>query len=142
MKKILENNNLSLPLTSGVEIFLGCTIFEFGFFCLQELTNNWYKKQKMAPKWYFSKIWLKIKPRVIHILVLGSFWHQKRYMVYYRANSRKIIWFGIFWLVCPKYHLWGIFSTQCLFKNTKFISELKNIEKYRYLKFTVLLHAW
>ena len=39
--------NLLLPLISVVEIFLQCTIFEFEFFCLQELPNNWYEKQKM-----------------------------------------------------------------------------------------------
>ena len=35
-----------------------------------------------------------------------------------------------FWLDCPKYHLWGIFPTQFLLKNTNFKSELKNIETY------------
>ena len=53
MKKILLNKNLSLPLTSGVEIFLGCTISEFGFLCLQELPQIWYKKQKMPQKCIF-----------------------------------------------------------------------------------------
>ena len=62
-------------------------------------------------------------------------------MVYYGINSRKIVWFGIFWLVCPKYHLWGIFPTQFLSKNTNFISEFKDIEKSRFLKFTVLLYT-
>ena len=47
LKKKLQYENLSLPLTFGVEIFLGCTIFEFGFFCLQELPYIWYEKQKM-----------------------------------------------------------------------------------------------
>ena len=55
IKKNLLNKNLSLPLTSGVEIFLGCTIFEFGFFCLQKLTNIWYKKQKMLQNDVFKK---------------------------------------------------------------------------------------
>ena len=55
IKKILLNKNRPLPLTSGVEIFLGCTIFEFGFFCLQKLTNNWYKKQKMLQNDVFKK---------------------------------------------------------------------------------------
>ena len=55
MKKILLNKNLSLPLTSGVEIFLGCTIFEFGFFCLQKLTNIWYKIQKILQNDVFKK---------------------------------------------------------------------------------------
>ena len=55
MKKKLLNKNLSLPLTSGVEIFLGCTIFEFGFFCLQKLKNIWYKKQKMLQNDVFKK---------------------------------------------------------------------------------------
>ena len=31
------------------------TIFEFGFFCLQELPNNWYKKQKMLQNDIFKK---------------------------------------------------------------------------------------
>ena len=35
-------------------------------------------------------------------------------MVYYRTNSRKLVWFGKIWLVSPKYHLWGIFPTQFL----------------------------
>ena len=55
IKKILLNKNLSLPLTSGIKIFLGCTIFEFGFFCLQKLTNNWYKKQKMLKNEFYQK---------------------------------------------------------------------------------------
>ena len=55
IKKNLLNKNLLLPLTSGVEIFLGCTIFEFGFFCLQKLTNNWYKKQKMLQNEFYQK---------------------------------------------------------------------------------------
>ena len=55
LKKILLNKNLLLPLTSGVEIFLGCTIFEFGFFCLRKLTNNWYKKQKMLQNEFYQK---------------------------------------------------------------------------------------
>ena len=46
-KKNFSLKNLLLPLTSGVEIFLGCTIFEFGFFCLQKLLHIWYEKQKM-----------------------------------------------------------------------------------------------
>ena len=55
IKKILLNKNLLLPLTSGVEIFLGCTIFEFGFFCLRKLTNNWHKKQKMLQNEFYQK---------------------------------------------------------------------------------------
>ena len=58
-------------------------------------------------------------------------------MVYYCTNSHKLVWFGIIWLVCPKYHLWGIFPTQFLSKNTNFMSELKNIGKYEVLKFTI-----
>ena len=51
MKKILLNKNLLLPLTSGVEIFLRCTIFEFGFFCLQELPYIWHKQElNVTPK--------------------------------------------------------------------------------------------
>ena len=51
-------------------------------------------------------------------------------MAYYRTNSSKLVWFGIIWLVCPKYHLWGIFPTQFLSKNTNFMSEFKNMGKY------------
>ena len=58
-------------------------------------------------------------------------------MVYYRTNSSKLVWFGIIWLVFAKYHLWGIFPTQFLSKNTNFMSELKNIGKYEVLKFTI-----
>ena len=46
-------------------------------------------------------------------------------MVYYR----KIVWFGKFWLDCPKYHLWGIFVTQFLSKNTYFISKILKMFK-------------
>ena len=35
-------------------------------------------KTENAPKWCFWKRWLKINPRVIHRLVLVSFWHHKR----------------------------------------------------------------
>ena len=49
----------------------------WNFFCLQELPNNWYEKQKMLQNDIFFKIWSRIKRRVIHRLVLGSFWHQK-----------------------------------------------------------------
>ena len=55
IKKNLLNKNLLLPLTFGVEIFLRCTIFEFGFFCLQKLTNIWYEKQKMLKNDVFEK---------------------------------------------------------------------------------------
>ena len=48
-------------------------------------------------------------------------------MVYYCTNSRKHVWFGITWLVSRKYHLWDIFPTQFLPKNTYFVSESKNI---------------
>ena len=58
-------------------------------------------------------------------------------MVYYRANSSKLVWFGIISLVCLKFHLWGIFSTQFLSKITNFVSEVENIGKYKYLKFTI-----
>ena len=58
-------------------------------------------------------------------------------MVYYRTNSRKLVWFGIIWLVCPKHHLWGIFPTQFLSKNSNSMSELKNIGKYEVFKFTI-----
>ena len=51
-------------------------------------------------------------------------------MVYYRTNSRKLVWFGMIWLVCPKYHLWGIFPTQFWPKNTNFVAELNNIGLY------------
>ena len=50
MKKIILWKNLSLPLTSGVEIFFWCTSFEFGFFCLQELLYIWYEKQQKYSK--------------------------------------------------------------------------------------------
>ena len=88
-------------------------------------------KTENAPKLVLAKKWSKIKPRVIQRLVFGSFWHQKKVMVCYCINSRKIVWFGMFWLDYPKYHLWGIFPTQFLSKNTNFISEFKNIEKKR-----------
>ena len=61
----------------------------------------------------------------------------KKVMVYYCTNSRKLVWFGIFWLLCPKYQLWGIFPTQFLSKITNFVSELENIGKYKFLKFTI-----
>ena len=44
-----------LPLTSGVEIFLGCTIFEFGFFCLLELPYIWNKEQKILQNEFYQK---------------------------------------------------------------------------------------
>ena len=80
-------------------------------------------KIENAPKWVLAKKWLKIKPRVRQLLT------PKKFMVYYRLNSHKIVWFGIFWLDYPKYHLWGILSTQFLSKNTNFILEFKIIEK-------------
>ena len=55
-KKNLVYKNLSLPLTSGVEIFLGPTIFEFGFFCLQELPYIWHEKQKMLQNEFYQKM--------------------------------------------------------------------------------------
>ena len=58
-------------------------------------------------------------------------------MVYYRSNSSKLVQTRLIWLVCPKYHLSGIFPTQFLSKNTNFMSELKNIGKYEVLKFTI-----
>ena len=58
-------------------------------------------------------------------------------MVYYRTNSSKLVWFGIIWLVFAKYHLWGIFPTQFLSKITNFVSEVENIGKYKFLKFTI-----
>ena len=58
-------------------------------------------------------------------------------MVYYRTNSFKLVWFGIISLVCPKYHVWGIFPTQFLSKITNFVSEVENIGKYKFLKFTI-----
>ena len=61
-------------------------------------------------------------------------------MVYYRANSSKLVWFGIILLVCPKYHIWGIFPTQFLSKITNFVSEVENIGKYKFLKFTIPSH--
>ena len=61
----------------------------------------------------------------------------KKVMVYYRANSSKLVWFGIILLVCPKYHVWGIFPTQFLSKITNFVSEVENIGKYKFLKFTI-----
>ena len=51
----LSIKNLLLSLTSVVEISLRCTIFEFGIFCLQELQNNWYEKQKMLQNDVFKK---------------------------------------------------------------------------------------
>ena len=66
----------------------------------------------------FSKIWLKIKLKVINRLVLGVIWQQRRswfIIAQTRPNSSG--------LVCPKYHLWGIFPTQFLSKNTNFMSE-------------------
>ncbi len=61
----------------------------------------------------------------------------KKVLVYYRTNSSKLVWFGIILLVRPKYHLWGIFSTQFLSKITNFVSEVENIGKYKFLKFTI-----
>ena len=58
-------------------------------------------------------------------------------MIYYCTNSRKLVGFGIIWLVCPKHHLWGIFPTQFLSKNTNFMSKLKNIGKCEVLRFTI-----
>ena len=58
-------------------------------------------------------------------------------MVYYRTNSSRLVWFGIIWLVFAKYHLWGIFPTQFLSKITNFVSEVENIGKYKFLKFTI-----
>ena len=51
-QKILLNNNLSLPLSSGIEIFLECTIIEFGFFWLWELPYILYEKQEMLQNEY------------------------------------------------------------------------------------------
>ena len=58
-------------------------------------------------------------------------------MVYNRANLSKLVWFGIILLLRPKYHLWGIFPTQFLSKITNFVSEVENIGKYKFLKFTI-----
>ena len=58
-------------------------------------------------------------------------------MVCYRANLSKLVWFGIILLVCPKYHVWVIFPTQFLSKITNFVSEVENIGKYKFLKFTI-----
>ena len=38
----------------------------------------------------------------------------KKDMDYYRLFSRKLVWFGIFWVSHPKIDLWGIFPTQFL----------------------------
>ena len=40
-------------------------------------------------------------------------------------------------LVCPKYHVWDVFPTQFLSKITNFVSEVENIGKYKFLKFTI-----
>ena len=61
----------------------------------------------------------------------------KKVMVYYRTNSRKIVWFGIFLFFCPKYDLYGIFPTHFLSKITNFVSEVENIGKYKFSKFTI-----
>ena len=44
IKKILLNKNLLLPLTSGVEIFFGCTIFEFWIICCQTIRTLCYRE--------------------------------------------------------------------------------------------------
>ena len=51
-KNITIKKNFSLSLTSGVEIILECTIFEFLIFCLQELSYIWYDQgyKALAPE--------------------------------------------------------------------------------------------
>ena len=68
---------LLLPWTSVEEIFLGWIILSFDdFFFKNYHIFTW--KTENAPKWILAKKWLRVKPRVIHKLLLGSFWHQKR----------------------------------------------------------------
>ena len=80
-------------------------------------------------------------------LCIGDKHHKRQLLsqnlgiVYYCTNSSKLVWFGMIWLVFAKYHLWGIFPTQFLPKNTNFVSELENNGKYEFLKFTTLLNC-
>ena len=52
-------------------------------------------------------------------------------------NLSKLVWFWIVLLVCPKHHVWVIFTIQFLPKITNFVSEVENIGKYKFLKFTI-----
>ena len=84
-------------------------------------------------------IWLSKKPipiRVKNKVCISDKPHKRQLltqnlgMVYHHTNLSKLVWFGIIWLVFAKYHLWGIFPTQFLPKNTNFVSESKNIGIY------------
>ena len=83
------------------------------------ITNNFSCRNFypiFRPEWVLAKRWLKIKPRVIHELILGHFWHQKRLwlqkvVVYHHINSRAqnvLIWKILVWL--SKISLMGHFS--------------------------------
>ena len=52
--------------------------FRVWIFLSSKITPHLVWKTENAPKWVLGKKWLKIKPKVIHRLVLGSFWHQRR----------------------------------------------------------------
>ena len=96
-------------------------------------------KTENVQKWWFLKNVIKNQTSYHLWINFRQLLTPKKVMVYYRANSRKIVWFGIFLLFCLKYNLWGIFPTQFLLNNSNFVSELENIGKYRFLKFTTLL---
>ena len=96
----LSIKNLLLLLTSAVKIFHDAPFFEFGFFVSK---NYWIfgVKTKNVQNDIFHKIYEKSN--------LGSFINSfsqlltpKKVMVYHHTNLCKIVWFGIFLLVCPR----------------------------------------
>ena len=80
------------------KFFLGASFLSFDVFVFKNYHIFTWKTEN-APKWILAKKWLKVKPRVIHRLLLGSFWHQKRSWLIIAqtcANSSDLEYFGWF----------------------------------------------
>ena len=73
--------------------------FWIWIFLSSRITIYLARNTENSPKWILSKKWLEIKPRVIHRLVSGGFWHQKRswfIIAQTRAKSSDLEYFGWF----------------------------------------------
>ena len=120
-----------------VEIILRCTIFEFGFFVSKNYKIFDMKNRKCSKMRFFKKM-IKYQAQSHLWISFRQLLTPKQVMVYYLANSCKIVWFGISWMLCPKYRIWGIFPTHFLFKKYNFYIR---ISKYWEIQIFEIHHA-
>ena len=93
--------------------------------CDTDAVMLWHVELRQQSQWArngleFFEEW---RQKPLEGMKLGQLLTQNFGMVYYCTNSRKLVWFGMISLLCPKYHLRCIFLTQFLPKNTYFVPE-------------------